>query len=128
LGKESWWLDQHQFFWNIGYSPISAPLLTPYCKIEKKYACLLLTFLVYIHGSWTFDKPYGIKLRCYMKHLGRTTWELGEPFKNVMGTHWEQGKKQKIPPQDQCLVATMFSLHHLFLATFYLVQNFKILT
>jgi len=33
-----------------------------------------------------------------MRHLGRTTWELGEPFENVMGTHSEQGKKQKILP------------------------------
>jgi hypothetical protein len=62
-----------------------------------------------------------------MKHLGRTTWEFGEPFKNMMGTRWEQGKK-KILPQDQGLVATMLLLHHLFLATFYLVKNFKILT
>jgi len=35
-----------------------------------------------------------IKLRCYCEHTGEHIWEH---FENLMGTHWEQGGKQKIP-------------------------------
>jgi len=36
----------------------------------------------------TFAKAYGIKVRCYGKHVGEH-WELGEHIGNLMGTHWE---------------------------------------
>jgi hypothetical protein len=32
-----------------------------------------------------------IKMWCYWEHLG-------EPFANLMGTHWEQNKNPKNPP------------------------------
>jgi hypothetical protein len=39
-------------------------------------------------------KPYGINLRCYWEGLEETTWELGEPYGNTLGTR----KKTKNPP------------------------------
>jgi hypothetical protein len=52
-----------------------------------------------LKGRTTFAKAYGIKVRCYREHLGerirklmRTHWELQG---NIVGTHWEPGKKEK---------------------------------
>jgi hypothetical protein len=45
-------------------------------------------------GVELWAKPYMIKLRCYWKHTGERIWEHSE---NLMGTHCEQGEKQKIP-------------------------------
>jgi hypothetical protein len=56
------------------------------------------TLLVYIKGSSTLGKLYGIKPRCYWEQSGECIWEQ---FENLMGTWWEhfenQGKKQKVP-------------------------------
>jgi hypothetical protein len=39
-------------------------------------------------GVELWGKPYGIKPRCYWEHLETH-------ITNMMGTHWEQGKKLK---------------------------------
>jgi hypothetical protein len=64
---------------------------------RNKCVRLLPTFLVHIHGSWTFNKPYKIRLKCYMKHFGKTTRELGEPFKEGDGNTLRTRKKAKNP-------------------------------
>jgi hypothetical protein len=88
---------------NCTMSPIEAPLWTPSCKSRT----LDSRFLVYIHGSWAWGKPYGIKTQVLLgtswgMHL-KTLWKLGNPLriweliKNIMGRHWEEGKKQNLP-------------------------------
>jgi len=59
-------------------------------------------------------KTYGIKARCYLKHLWGTHWEhrehIGNPG-NILRTHWElegnmlgtKEKGKKIPPPTQNL-------------------------
>jgi len=47
-------------------------------------------WLIYIGESMiTFAKAYGIKVKCYGKHIG-----------NLMGTHWEP-RKNDPPPNEQ---------------------------
>ncbi len=55
-------------------------------------------------GSWTWAKPYGIKPRCHLEHLGESIWEhlgnylgtLCEHKENTVGTKW--GKKKSLSP------------------------------
>jgi hypothetical protein len=53
--------------------------------------------MVYLFSSYTWDlnlgKLYGVKLRCSWECLGGTTWELEEPYENMMGTR----KKERSP-------------------------------
>ncbi len=70
------------FFWNIGLSLMKAPLWTQLQNTDK---CIPTwpSFSVYIHGSWTLGRPYGVKPRCYWEHLGDS---ILEHFGNMMGT------------------------------------------
>jgi hypothetical protein len=84
------------FFETLGTPPpIEAPLWTPSSKIEINMLSYGPPFSVSIDESWTWGKPYGIKLRCYWESLGEQLWNLG----NLMGTGWEhiweQENKQK---------------------------------
>jgi len=54
---------------------------------------LWVTFSIYIHESWPFGKPYGIKMRCYMQRFGGQLGNNGKPHGNTLGTWWEQEKK-----------------------------------
>ncbi len=65
--KGRYWLAYHQFFWNIGHSPIEAPLWT---TIWDKSEVLLGTY-------WG------------------TNWKLEEYHGDTYGTWWEQGEKEK---------------------------------
>jgi len=102
IRKELYWLAHQQFFWTLGIPQIEAPLWTPSCKKKKnKYAPLDFTFSVYIHGSWTSGKPYGIKPRCKLGTLWGNAfentsgaWELDE---NTLRT-WEKNRKSLSPP------------------------------
>jgi hypothetical protein len=73
--EESYWLAQQQYFWIIGNAPNRSTSL-PSCKMKtSEYpkfisAPLNFIFLVYIQGSWTLGKPYGIKPRYYWEHIG----------------------------------------------------------
>jgi hypothetical protein len=90
------------FFGTLGMPPIEAPLWTPTCKIKINVHPWIL---VYIQGSWTLCKPYGIKPRCYREQLGEHIWELENPWE----THWEHmgnmKKEKKIPNvfQNHCV-------------------------
>ncbi len=93
IRKELYWLAHQQVFWTLGIPQIEAPLWTPSCKKKKnKYAPLDFTFSVYIHGSWTSGKPYGIKPRCKLGTLwGKCIWEhFGR-----LGTWWEHIEKMR---------------------------------
>jgi len=69
---------------------MEASLCTPSCKIKINVHPWII---VYIKGSWTLGKAYGIKPRCYWEHLGNLSGTLG-------GTNWEQGEgKTKNPFQ-----------------------------
>jgi hypothetical protein len=75
---------------NKSFGTLSTPqwehLFGPQSQNRNKCAPLHFTFVVYVHGSWTFGKP-----RCYWEHLGERIWEyLG----NLMGT---RGEKKKVP-------------------------------
>jgi hypothetical protein len=83
--------------WEHWALPNRSISLVPQLQNRHKCATLWPAFSVYVHESWTkpySTKPYGIELRCYWGHL----WE---PHGNMMGTHWEQGKKNpkiSLPP------------------------------
>jgi hypothetical protein len=89
------WGKSH-FHWpiNNSFGPLSTPqwehLFGPQSQNRNRCAPLHLTFLVYIHGSWTLGKP-----RCYWEHVGECIWEH---FGNLMGTCREhfgnQGEKK----------------------------------
>ncbi len=75
-------------FGTLVMPPVEAPLWSPSCKIETNvHPCLDFTLLVYIKGSSTLGKLYGIKPRCYWEQIWECIWEH---FKN-------QEKKQKVP-------------------------------
>jgi hypothetical protein len=78
--------------------PIEAPLWNPTCKIKINVHPWII---VYIQGSSTLCKPYGIKPTCNWEHLG-------ERFGNL-GTNWVHEKNRKIPNvfQNHC-VPNMF--------------------
>ncbi len=83
---------QEEPYWLVPNRSIS---LDRSCRIEGNVYPFGQPFLVYIQGSWTLGKPYGIKPRCYWEHLGERIWD---PDGNMLRTHWEQGKNtQKIP-------------------------------
>ncbi len=90
-------------------SPIEAPLWTPSCKLKlnPRYNRGAYIFSLYTwelsFGQTIWDKTQVLLgISCGM-HL-KTLWKLGNPLRiwelieNMMGTHWEKGKKQKKNP------------------------------
>jgi hypothetical protein len=59
-----------------------------------KYRNPFLWFIYIVESTITFAKTYGIKVRCYGKHVGKY---IG----NRMGTHWEPRKNDPPPPHEQ---------------------------
>ncbi len=92
--KGPYWLAHYQTFWNIGHSPIEAPLWTASCKIETNVLPMGYLFTLYTR-ELTFGKPCGIKMRCYMQRFGGQLGNNGEPHGNTLGTWWKQEKKEK---------------------------------
>jgi len=85
--KEPYWLAHHQKNWNIRHYAIDAILWTLVTKC-KKCAPYNSPF-----QSMYIKIPYGIILRCFITSWG-TTWKLGEPFENHVGTR----KKKSLHP------------------------------
>ncbi len=88
------------FFWNIGHSPIEAPLWTPSHKIQTNVLPYGQPFQFIYMGVERWANYRGWNPGAIGNILGNnliTQRNLWEPHGNIMGTHWEQGKKQKIP-------------------------------
>jgi len=62
-----------------------------------KYRNPFLWFIYIVESTITFAKTYGIKVRCYGKHVGKY---IG----NRMGTHWEPRKNDPPPPPHEQMV------------------------
>jgi len=78
----------------IGPSLITNKKLWRFPKIKGfilKYRNPFLWFIYIVESMITFAKAYGIKVRCYGKHVG-------EYIGNLMGTHWEPRKNYPPPP------------------------------
>jgi hypothetical protein len=61
-------------------------------------------------------KHNGMKVWWYWEHVGGTQQKLGEPFENLMGTHWKhKNKKPNLPllPKRKNLESLSCMLHHL---------------
>jgi hypothetical protein len=68
-------------------------LFGPQSQNRNKCVPIVFTLSVYIHGSWTFSKPYVTKPKRCWKHLGECIWE-----------HFEKkGKKQASLTQKKVL-------------------------
>ncbi len=96
LFKGPYWLAHHQVFWNIGHSPIEAPLWTTSCKIETNVLPTAHLFSLY---TWEMNLRQIIldKSKCYWERFEEQPWEFGNPMgtiRNMMGTrekkafHW----------------------------------------
>jgi hypothetical protein len=99
--KEPYWLAHHQFFQNIGHSPIEVPLWTPPPLLIRNKCGPLIAYLFSSYtGELNLGKPYETKLRCFWERLGN--------LRNPMGTHWEQRREKEnlpsnppLPPQKK---------------------------
>jgi len=86
------------FFGNMEHPAIEAPLRTPSCKIKINVHPWII---VYIEGSWSSGKAYGIKPSCYWEHVGTflRTWreqigKKGVKNKKILPTQPPKGKKK----------------------------------
>jgi hypothetical protein len=78
---------------------MEVPLWTPNCKINKLYFPIANLFILYTwelnFGQTIWDKIEMLLGTTYLKNnLG--TWGISlEDDENMLGTHWEQGRKTK---------------------------------
>ncbi len=85
-----------QCFWNIGHSPIEAPLWTPVTK--QLQMCSPMTHLCSLY-TWelNFGQTICDKSEVLLQKYWGITWE---PHGNMTGTHWEQGGKNNNVPSS----------------------------
>jgi hypothetical protein len=77
------------FFWNIEHSPMEAPLWTS--QLENRNKCISQQ-PIYLFSLYTWELNLGQTLWDKIKVLLGTSREQNE---NMLGTHWEQGRKTK---------------------------------
>jgi len=83
-------------FWDIGHSPIEAPLWTASCKMETNVLPMAHLFSLY-----TRELNFVQTIWCYRERFRGQLWKYGN-LGNFMGTHKEhdgnKGKKKNISP------------------------------
>jgi hypothetical protein len=109
-GKEPYWLAHHQFFQNIGHSPIEEPLSTPSCKLETNAVPYCLPFqFIYTRvelGQTIWDQTEVL--------LG-TSWKTwGTPWEHIGNKKWKppiqpssSPKKKNRPPPHECMLSLL---------------------
>jgi len=111
--KMDWCIINLFWNWTLGHSPIDAPLWTPPCTIKKQMCSPIAHLFSLCISELNFGQTIWEKSVVLLGISWGTTWGLEEPFGNLMGTHWEQGKNQKNPsstlPPQQFLVPALLT-------------------
>jgi hypothetical protein len=90
--KGPYWLAHYQFFWDIGHSPIEAPVWTASCKIETNVLPMGHLFTLYTR-ELTFGQTMWNQNEVLHATFWGTTWGTSwERIGNMMGTR----EKRKI--------------------------------
>ncbi len=120
-------------------SPIEAPLWTPRCKLKLNPSYNMSAYIFSLYtwelsfGQTIWDKTQVLLGISWGMHL-KTLWKLGNPLRiwelieNMMGTHWEKGRKQKKIPVftslekrknwivHECMLSLPIWLHETFIS------------
>jgi hypothetical protein len=79
-------------------------------QLQNRISCapLAIIFSFYIHGSWTLDKPYGIKLRWYWEHVWKcdgNTLVTRKKFKESLPSPPSILQKEKSWTIHECMLS-----------------------